>query len=186
MPTHGNALLVAVIWPRDQLRRVRNDIEAHYLDTVEAVDPPLRERLSGAARAERFTGTGHLPGFLRRPAGPGWALIGDAGLHKDPLPASGICDAWHQADALAAQLLTVDQDRVTPERALARYAHARDERFLEPYEATYQLSGMSFSRDQLDLLARTAERPTITWGSVLRQLVHVFAQHGAATPAVVS
>jgi 2-polyprenyl-6-methoxyphenol hydroxylase-like FAD-dependent oxidoreductase len=39
--------------------------------------------------------------FFRRSAGPGWALIGDAGHHKDPLVARGIADAFRDAAVLA-------------------------------------------------------------------------------------
>lgn len=42
-----------------------------------------------------------LPNFFRRPYGPGWALIGDAGHHKDPTLARGISDAFCDADLLA-------------------------------------------------------------------------------------
>jgi flavin-dependent dehydrogenase len=31
------------------------------------------------------------------PHGPGWALVGDAGCHKDPLLAHGPCDALRDA-----------------------------------------------------------------------------------------
>ena len=34
-----------------------------------------------AEQAERFVGTGDLDGFFRTAAGPGWALLGDAGYH---------------------------------------------------------------------------------------------------------
>ena len=32
---------------------------------------------------------------------PGWALVGDAGLHKDPFIALGVCDAFRDAGLLA-------------------------------------------------------------------------------------
>jgi hypothetical protein len=44
-------------------------------------------------RQERFYGASDLPNFYRTPDGPGWALVGDAGVHKDPFMALGICDA---------------------------------------------------------------------------------------------
>jgi len=42
-----------------------------------------------------------VPAFLRRPFGPGWALVGDAGYVKDPLTAHGITDALRDAELLA-------------------------------------------------------------------------------------
>src|SRR5712692_4728951 len=39
--------------------------------------------------------------FVRKPSGPGWALVGDAGSHKDPMLALGICHALQDAELLA-------------------------------------------------------------------------------------
>ena len=52
-------------------------------------------------REERFYGCSDLPNFYRKPYGNGWALIGDAGLHKDPYLALGICDGLRDAEFLA-------------------------------------------------------------------------------------
>jgi len=52
-------------------------------------------------RAERFYGTADLPNFFRKPFGPGWALVGDAGHHKDPFMALGVRDALAHAELLA-------------------------------------------------------------------------------------
>jgi flavin-dependent dehydrogenase len=42
-----------------------------------------------------------VPGYLRRAAGPGWALVGDTGYFKDPLTAHGISDAMRDAEFLS-------------------------------------------------------------------------------------
>jgi flavin-dependent dehydrogenase len=42
-----------------------------------------------------------LTGYLREAAGPGWALVGDAGYFKDPITAHGITDALRDAQILA-------------------------------------------------------------------------------------
>ena len=49
---------------------------------------------------------GDLPGYFRKPYGPGWALVGDAGYHKHPITAFGITDAFRDAEALAAPSTT--------------------------------------------------------------------------------
>ena len=53
------------------------------------------------AAEERFYGGSDLPNFYRKPYGSGWALVGDAGVHKDPFLALGICDALRDAEFLA-------------------------------------------------------------------------------------
>jgi hypothetical protein len=58
--------------------------------------------------------------YFRQAAGPGWALVGDAGLHKDPAPGLGISDAFRDAHALADAI-----DEGTDE-ALTAYWRQRD------------------------------------------------------------
>ena len=43
--------------------------------------------------------------FFREAAGPGWALLGDAGHFKDFTPGQGISDAFRQADHLAPEVI---------------------------------------------------------------------------------
>jgi 2-polyprenyl-6-methoxyphenol hydroxylase-like FAD-dependent oxidoreductase len=43
-----------------------------------------------------------MPARLRRPYGPGWALVGDAGCWIDPLSTHGITDALRDAELLAS------------------------------------------------------------------------------------
>ncbi len=57
--------------------------------------------LRAGRRAEPYYGTADLPNFFRKPFGPGWALVGDAGCHKDPYLALGISDAFRDAEFLA-------------------------------------------------------------------------------------
>src|SRR5260370_5256629 len=52
-------------------------------------------------RVEQIRGTATLPNFFRKPYGDGWALVGDAGYHKDPILAQGISDAFRSAQWLA-------------------------------------------------------------------------------------
>ena len=67
---------------------VRADVEGHYLRALELA-PGLAERVRAGRRVERYLGTADLPNFFRKPYGPGWALVGDAGYHKDPITGAG-------------------------------------------------------------------------------------------------
>ena len=75
-------------------------------------------------RAERFRGTADLPYFFRQPYGPGWALVGDAGYHKDPITAQGISDAFRDAELLAEAIAT---GLARLDEALADYERRRNE-----------------------------------------------------------
>lgn len=67
-----------------------------------------------------------LPNFFRVPYGPGWALVGDAGHHKDPLAARGITDAFRDAQLLADAITKGLRDGTPLATALAGYHEKRD------------------------------------------------------------
>ncbi|HYF44584.1 MAG TPA: NAD(P)/FAD-dependent oxidoreductase, partial [Acidimicrobiales bacterium] len=77
IPTNDDLTLVLAGCPYAQARAFRADLEANYLGTL-ALVPELAKQLHSAERAERIVGGG-VPNFFRRPFGPGWALVGDAG-----------------------------------------------------------------------------------------------------------
>jgi len=60
--------------------------------------------LESAELCEPVRAFGGAPGFLRRAAGPGWALVGDAASFRDPTTAHGISDALGQAELLGRTL----------------------------------------------------------------------------------
>ena len=51
--------------------------------------------------ASPIRGAINLPNVVRQPYGPGWALVGDAGYHRDPVTGHGITDAFRDAELLA-------------------------------------------------------------------------------------
>ena len=80
------------------------------------------------------------PNLLRRAHGPGWALVGDAGYHRDPITGLGISDAYRDAELLTGGL---DQALrgVTDERtALAAYQQQRDATLRDTFELTCALA----------------------------------------------
>jgi 2-polyprenyl-6-methoxyphenol hydroxylase-like FAD-dependent oxidoreductase len=141
-PTHDDLTVVIVGWPRREFDVNRGDVEGNYLRMFEMA-PEFAERVRSATRAARFVGTGDLPNFYRTPFGPGWALVGDAGYHKDPLTAQGISDAFRDAELLADALHRVFEGDQPYERALAGYQRARDEATLPLFELTCQLASMA-------------------------------------------
>ncbi len=97
-PTHDDLTCVIVGWPRSQFKANRGDVEGTYMKSFELA-PEFAERIRAAKREERIVGTGDLPNFFRKPYGPGWALVGDAGYHKHPITGFGIMDAFRDAEA---------------------------------------------------------------------------------------
>jgi 2-polyprenyl-6-methoxyphenol hydroxylase-like FAD-dependent oxidoreductase len=138
MPTHDDLTLVLVAWPSSEFEANRGDVEGNYLKSIELA-PAVAERLTGATRQTRLRGTGDLPGYFRKPYGPGWALVGDAGYLKDPCTAQGISDGLRDAESLADAL-----DRVfrgAPfEETMADHHRRRDDARLPMYGLTCQLA----------------------------------------------
>jgi flavin-dependent dehydrogenase len=139
MPTNDNLTLVAAIWPRAAFHRYRADIEGNFLKTLELA-PGLAARVHRGRREERFAGTADTPNFFRRSHGPGWALVGDAGYHKDPITGQGITDAFRDAELLAQAIDAGFAGCVPLEDALAGYERRRNTAAMPIYEMTCQMA----------------------------------------------
>lgn len=137
--TNDNLALVGVAFAAKDLPHVRADVESHYLKTIADHAPELQEQLRNGKRESRFVG-GAIPGHVRRPYGPGWALVGDAGYQKDPCTASGITDAFGSAEWLAEAIDAGFSGREPLEQALAAYEKKRNDSELPYYELTAQLA----------------------------------------------
>jgi flavin-dependent dehydrogenase len=140
-PTNDGQTIVIIYWPNAQFQEVRADIEGSFLRALELA-PGLAARARGGRRSERFHGTADLPFFFRTPFGPGWALVGDAGYHKDPITAAGISDAFRDAELLAAAIAAGLSGRTPLAQALAGYEQQRNEAALPLYEFTHQLAAL--------------------------------------------
>jgi 2-polyprenyl-6-methoxyphenol hydroxylase-like FAD-dependent oxidoreductase len=131
-PTNDGLFGVFVAFPKAELPRVRADIEGEFMAVIDKV-PELSERIRAGTRADRFYGATQLPNFLRRPYGNGWALVGDAGCHKDPFMALGVCDAFRDADLLAEALDMGFTGRWPFDVALAGYEARRNDETLPQF-----------------------------------------------------
>jgi 2-polyprenyl-6-methoxyphenol hydroxylase-like FAD-dependent oxidoreductase len=100
-PTSADLTAVFVAWPIEQYQQVRREPETHVLNALERI-PDLVGRVRAGQRVERLYGTPEVPNFLRKPWGPGWALVGDASCHKDPMLALGLAHALRDAELLAS------------------------------------------------------------------------------------
>ncbi len=138
IPTNDDLTLLLVGCPFAQANEFRRDVEANYFEAIKR-DPEWADRLRGATREERFTGGG-VPNFFRKPYGPGWALVGDAGYTKDPITAQGIANAFVDAERLAAALGEVWSGEASFDDAMSRYQADRDAAALPMYEFTTQLA----------------------------------------------
>jgi flavin-dependent dehydrogenase len=140
--TNDGLRVVIVFWPKNEFHAVRADVERNFDDAL-ALAPPLAERLARGERADRFYGIGDLPFYYRKPFGPGWALVGDAGYHKDPITAQGITDAFRDAELLADAIDAGFTGTRTLDEALAAYERLRNEETRGLYELTYEFATLA-------------------------------------------
>jgi len=139
-----------------EFAKFKADVEHNYLSSL-IVDPHLREKVQSGHREERIVGTADLPAFFRKPFGPGWALVGDAGYHKDPVTAQGITDAFRDGEALAEALDDVFTGRRAYHDALGEYERRRNEAVMPMYELTCQFAQLDPPADVLALMAALRE-----------------------------
>jgi 2-polyprenyl-6-methoxyphenol hydroxylase-like FAD-dependent oxidoreductase len=137
-PTNDGLTMLVVGWPNAEVAAYKADVEANYLATLEMA-PAFAERVRAATREDRFYGGG-VPNFFRKPFGPGWALVGDAGYTRDPITAQGISDAFRDAELCSAALDDSLDGRRPFDAAMGGYQSARDAQVTGIYEFTTQLA----------------------------------------------
>jgi flavin-dependent dehydrogenase len=134
--TNDGLTMMAACWPYAELNVYKTDIEGRYLRTL-GLTPEFADRLQAGTRETRIVGSA-VPNFFRRPYGPGWALVGDAGYTRDFISAQGISDAFRDADLSAAALVAALSGAHPYDDAMAGYQRDRDAAALAMYEMTTQ------------------------------------------------
>jgi 2-polyprenyl-6-methoxyphenol hydroxylase-like FAD-dependent oxidoreductase len=154
-PTNDDLTLVIAGWPFAEFDARRKDVEGNYLAVVEQV-PVFAERVRAARREERFAGMA-VPSYFRRPYGPGWALVGDAGYNKDFITAQGISDAFRDAELCAAALDQSFSGSRSFEEAMGEYQSTRDRRVLPIYELTAEIATLQPPPPELERVLAAAQ-----------------------------
>lgn len=132
-PCEDGVHLLTVAGPPDLTRGTPTDLEARYRRALLDFPAVLNPRLLAAAElVSPVVGAPEtmMRGFYRRPAGPGWALVGDAGHFKHPTTGQGIGDALAQAEHVAGDLLDGGD--------LDGYERWRVQRSAEAYEFSFR------------------------------------------------
>ena len=183
MPTDGGLTLIGVCPSIERRNEVRADREAVYEAGLRAW-PELHSGVEGARRDGPVRTMANMRGFFRRSAGPGWALVGDAGHFKDPTPGQGIADALRQSEKLAAAIKrALGGGHGEPDEILREWWRWRDEDAWEMYWFAHDMGAAGPTPP----LRREAERriatdPDLTTAMV-RVLNHELRPSEAFTPA---
>lgn len=158
VPTHDNVALILTYFPQSHFRVIRTEPEQAHREQVRITAPSLFERMDGKRQVEKLRGTGDQQNFFRQAVGPGWALVGDAGHHKDSITARGISDAFLQAEILT-RLVTgkLDGPADSLDEALREYGEQRDSSMLPGYESTLSVARMEAAHEQRLALLRAVQ-----------------------------
>lgn len=150
-PTNDGLTVIIGGWPYAEFEANRTDASRHYLAMFDLA-PAFADRLRKARRVSRIVG-GAVPNYFRKPYGPGWALVGDAGYNKDFITAQGMQDAFRDAELCARAILDGLGGRRPLEEAMAHYQTARDQAAEGIYELTTELATLEPPSPQMqDLL----------------------------------
>jgi flavin-dependent dehydrogenase len=175
-PTHSDEACVWLIRPASELASVigaGTGRIAAWMDAMDRAAPHLARRVRDGSVNAPLRGSVGLPNHVRRAAGPGWALVGDAGYHRDPITGHGITDAFRDAELLADAADSVLRMADAESAAMARYESQRDSAIAETFALTRAIGAFPSTADFLDLQVR------------LSRALDAEAQALAARPAVI-
>jgi len=172
-PTNDGLTLTFVSFPISEFDALRRDVEGSVMAALDQAGD-LGERVRAGRRVERFRGTPDLPNRFRRAHGPGWALVGDAGLVMDPVTGQGIGHALADADLVAQALEEGLGGRRSLDDVLDAYQRRRDTDRSAMYETTAEVASFS----------RPAETTRVLFGSLAGNDVQISRFLGVITGAV--
>jgi flavin-dependent dehydrogenase len=161
-PTNDDLDMVFLFWPTEEAARVKSDLSAAF-DTSLKLVPALEQRVRSGTRETRITGSPILPNFFRRAHGPGWALVGDAALHRDPITAQGITNAFVHADILGEELVRSFNGEQSVDAAVSAYDKRQFEHLKPMFDYTVHLAMLQPLPDAIvGMLPQVAADPTAT------------------------
>lgn len=144
IPTNAGYTCVFALLPQGRFEsRRRSGIEGLFHETLRDVSPALERSVSSSERSGKLRAFAGIAGFLRRSAGPGWALVGDAGYFRDPITAHGITDALREAELLARAVIEGG------DAALAAYQANRDARVKGLLDVTDRISSFEWDLEEV-------------------------------------
>jgi 2-polyprenyl-6-methoxyphenol hydroxylase-like FAD-dependent oxidoreductase len=149
-PTHDGLTILVGGWPYTEFETNKTDVERHFM-TMLSLAPDFAKRIAAAKRETPFAGC-PVPNYFRKPFGPGWVLVGDAGYNKDPITAQGISDAFTDAERCTTAIDSALSGRRTFDAVMSEYQRDRDQHVTPMYEFTCQLATLTPPPPQMEQL----------------------------------
>lgn len=164
------------VFAGDRPERIGRGGASVLRSVVSQASAGMGERLREAVLASpvrTFTGQ---PGHLRRPWGPGWALVGDAGSWKDPISAHGLTDALRDAELLARAAVRA-LGEPGAEDAYCEYESTRDRLTAPILRHSDEIAAMEWDDERIVELLRSLN------AAMNEELVVIEGFDGATVPA---
>jgi len=142
-PTHDGEACVWLSRPAPLLQdisRAGSERAEALLAVLARLAPTVGERARDGRLASPVRGVARMPNHVRRSHGPGWALAGDAGYHRDPITGHGMTDAFRDAELLATAVSRALRDPCDEADALTGYERARATALRETFDLTQALT----------------------------------------------
>jgi 2-polyprenyl-6-methoxyphenol hydroxylase-like FAD-dependent oxidoreductase len=142
-PTHDDAACVWLSRPapfQEPVRRAGARREEAWVELLRDTVPDLGMRVAAGRLTSPVRGCLAPPNFVRRAWGPGWALVGDAGYHRDPITGHGMTDAFRDAELLADALDAALTGSAEEADALDGYQSVRDTALAGTFRLTRELA----------------------------------------------
>lgn len=143
IPTSDDAVCIFTGMTQQAFTEAKSDVVGVHGRNAHRLDPVLGSAVDQATPISAIRSFPGTPGQFRKPFGPGWALVGDAGYFKDPYAGHGISDAFRDAELLTTAILTGD---------FATYEARRDELSMPLFHALERIASYQWNLGELPAL----------------------------------
>jgi len=143
--------------------------------------PDLSHRMWAAVPASAvrtFTGA---PGHVRRSHGAGWALVGDAGHHTDPLGSHGITGALRDAELLSRAIVAAFCEGREEADAFSAYQSERDALAADLFDVVDTLATHRWTEAEIPTLLHRLSDATVREAAAVADFPPLAVQRGAGS-----
>lgn len=138
-PTDSGLYMAAVAVDHREAAEFHRNREVNFRNAVRGW-PELDDVVGNADRDGPLRVMANWHSYFRESAGPGWALVGDAGHFKDFTPGQGISDALCQAKSLSSAIAESTSSVIRRDEAINRWWRHRDRTSYDMYWFALQMA----------------------------------------------
>lgn len=161
-PNDDGLHCLVVMPPEGNVAAWKGNASRLMMERVRSINT-LQERFAAAEQEGPVRGSVSLRSYLRRPFGPGWALVGDAGAAVHPCTGVGMDHAFASGLLLADQLEAHLQGGDWTE-LMTEYMNQRDKRVRPNLEYGVRLAAKQTpARERLQWLGLLFTLPGLAW-----------------------